>query len=113
MATDFGRPKSVTSVQFQDYPSFSQGSLRVFFYCSDLYKAQTMPATDYTGFWKVVYDWQTLITGMAAVFGGLVAYQAGRTQANATREAANRQIAALVHKDRLQARGIAVAIYPI
>jgi hypothetical protein len=38
-------------------------------------------------------------------------YRAGVIQAKATRKAANEQIAAAARKDRLQARGIAVAIY--
>ena len=57
-----------------------------------------MPPPDYTGFLKVAYDWQTLITGAAAFIGGLVAYAAGRIQASATREAADRQLAALARK---------------
>jgi hypothetical protein len=35
-----------------------------------------MPLHDYTGFWKVAYDWQALIAGVAALIGGLVAYVA-------------------------------------
>jgi hypothetical protein len=46
---------------------------------------------DYTGFWKVLYDWQTIIAGAAAFIGGLAAYRAGQIQASATREAADRQ----------------------
>jgi hypothetical protein len=55
--------------------------------------------TDYTGLWKFIYDWQTLIAGalaiLAAVIGGGMAYQAGRVQANATRRAADLQVAAM------------------
>jgi F0F1-type ATP synthase membrane subunit c/vacuolar-type H+-ATPase subunit K len=71
-----------------------------------------MPPPDYTGLLKLLYDWQTLITGAAALLGGLAAYVAGRIQASATREAADRQITAMARKDRLQARGIVVGVYP-
>jgi len=54
-----------------------------------------MPPPDYTGFWKLLYDWQTIIAGGAAIIGGVVAYVAGRIQARATRDAADRQIAAI------------------
>jgi hypothetical protein len=61
--------------------------------------------TDYTGLSKLLYDWQTIIAGalaiVAAVIGGGMAYRAGRIQANATRTAADLQVAAansqLVH----------------
>ncbi|MGC2202699.1 MAG: hypothetical protein WA633_21495 [Stellaceae bacterium] len=33
----------------------------------------TMPPPDYTGFWKLLYDWQTIIAGVAAFLGGLIA----------------------------------------
>ena len=63
-----------------------------------------MPPPDYTGFWKLLYDWQTIIAGGAAIIGGVVAYVAGRIQARATRDAADRQIAAI--KSTLQAESI-------
>jgi hypothetical protein len=54
--------------------------------------------TDYTGLWKLLYDWQTISAGglavLAAVIGGGMAYWAGRVQANATRTAADLQVAA-------------------
>jgi hypothetical protein len=50
--------------------------------------------TNYTGFWKLLYDWQTIITGLAAVVGGGMAYWAGRVQAKATRTGADLQVAA-------------------
>jgi hypothetical protein len=50
---------------------------------------------DYTGLFRFVYDWQTFIAGMGAIYGGWLAYRAGKTQATATREAARDQIAAL------------------
>jgi hypothetical protein len=71
-----------------------------------------MSPPDYTGVVRLLYDWQTLITGAAALLGGLAAYVAGRIEAGATREAADRQIAAMARKDRLQARGIVVGVYP-
>ena len=55
--------------------------------------------TDYTGLWKLLYDWQTIITGplaiLAAVIGGGMAYWAGRVQAKATRTAADLQVTAI------------------
>jgi hypothetical protein len=63
-----------------------------------------MPPPDYTGFCKLLYDWQTLLAGglaiIAAVIGAIAAYRVG-----------NAQITAAKQKDLLQARGIAVAIY--
>jgi len=54
--------------------------------------------TDYTGLWKLLYDWQTIIAGtlanLAALVGGGMAYWAGKVQANATRTAADLQVAA-------------------
>ena len=63
-----------------------------------------MPPPDYTGFWKLLYDWQTIIAGGAAIIGGVAAYSAGRIQARATREVGDRQIAAI--KSALQAESI-------
>ena len=79
--------------------------------------------TDYTGLWKLLYDWQTIITGplaiLAAVIGGGMAYWAGRVQAKATRTAADLQVAAIndqlahlkAEKDEAdrRARGLACA----
>jgi hypothetical protein len=74
-----------------------------------------MLSPNYAGLLRVLYDWQTIITGglaiLAALIGGGMTYRAGVIQAKATRKAANEQIAAAARKDRLQARGIAVAIY--
>jgi hypothetical protein len=52
-------------------------------------------AGDYTGLWKLLYDWQTLLAGAAAIFGGWLAYRAGVKQATATRAAAAIQIQAI------------------
>ena len=64
-----------------------------------------MSPTDYTGFLKLLYDWQTIITGglaiVAAIIGAWAAYRIG-----------NAQMAAAKRKDRLQAQCIAVAISP-
>jgi hypothetical protein len=64
-----------------------------------------MSPTDYTGFLKLLYDWQTIITGglaiVAAIIGAWAAYCIG-----------NAQMAAAKRKDRLQAQCIAVAISP-
>ena len=74
-----------------------------------------MASTNYAGLLRVLYDWQTIITGglaiLAALIGGGMAYRAGVIQAKATQKAANEQIGATARRDRLQARGIAVAIY--
>ena len=50
--------------------------------------------TAYSGIWKLFHDWQTIIAGAAAIFGGWMAYRAGVKQAQATRESADNQIAA-------------------
>ncbi len=71
-----------------------------------------MPPPDYTGFLKLLYDWQTALAGAAAILGGIAAYVAGRIQAGATREAAKSQITAMTRKDRLQAQGIVLGVYP-
>lgn len=64
-----------------------------------------MSPCDYTGLWKVLYDWQTIITGalaiVAAGIGATAAYRVG-----------NIQVAAAKQKDRLQARCLAVAVLP-
>jgi hypothetical protein len=60
-----------------------------------------MSLPDYTGVWKVLYDWQTMITGALAIVGASIAYTVGVIQANATRQAADKQIAAI--KSSLQA----------
>jgi hypothetical protein len=69
-----------------------------------------------TDTWKLLYDWQTIITGglaiLAAIIGGGMAYRAGVIQANATRKAADEQIAAVGRTEQLQARCIAVGIAP-
>jgi hypothetical protein len=58
-----------------------------------------MMAPDYTGVLRWVYDWQTMIAGIVAVVGaiggGVLAYLAGKKQADATRKSARDQIAAL------------------
>lgn len=60
---------------------------------------------DYTGFWQLLYDWQTIITGalaiIAALIGALAAYSVGNSQLSAAKK-----------KDNLQARCLAVAIAP-
>jgi hypothetical protein len=53
-----------------------------------------MPSPDYAGFWKLLYDWQTIVAGILAFIAGLLAYGAGRQQANATEHAAERQVEA-------------------
>ena len=63
-------------------------------------------------FWQFVDHWQTLIAGGFALIAGAVAYIAGVQQAHATTRASRNQLAAAARKDRLQARSIALAIYP-
>ena len=36
-----------------------------------------MAVPDYTGLFRFVYDWQTFIAGMGAIYGGWLAYRAG------------------------------------
>jgi hypothetical protein len=54
-----------------------------------------MPAPDYTGLFRFVYDWQSFIAGFVALGGGVLAYRAGITQAKATRKSAEGQIEAI------------------
>jgi hypothetical protein len=51
-----------------------------------------MSPPDYTGVLKVLYDWQTVITGLLAIVSASIAYKA-------TRQAADRQIAAIKASD--------------
>jgi hypothetical protein len=55
--------------------------------------------------YKLLTDWGSLIGGVLALGAGLIAYIGAR-------QAAAKQIAAMSARDRLQAQGIAVAIYP-
>lgn len=55
--------------------------------------------------YKLLTDWGSLIGGVFALIAGLVAYVGAR-------QAAAKQITAMTARDRLQAHGIAVAIYP-
>jgi hypothetical protein len=71
-----------------------------------------MSPPDYTGVWKVLYDWQTITAGALAIVGAGIAYMAGIIQARATREAADKQIAAVNRTEQLQARCIAVGVAP-
>jgi hypothetical protein len=52
----------------------------------------------YSGVLKWIYDWQTIIAGLAAIFGGWLAYRGGIRQADATRDAAGLQIKALTEQ---------------
>jgi hypothetical protein len=58
-----------------------------------------------TTFYKLLTDWGSFIGGAFALIAGGAAYIGAR-------QAATKQIRAMTSKDRLQARGIAVAIYP-
>lgn len=60
--------------------------------------------TDLTAY-KLLTDWGSLIGGVLALAAGLIAYIGAR-------QAAAKQVAAMTARDRLQAQGIAVAIYP-
>jgi len=60
--------------------------------------------TDLTAY-KLLTDWGSLIGGALALVAGLIAYIGAR-------QAAAKQVAAMTARDRLQAHGIAVAIYP-
>jgi hypothetical protein len=64
-----------------------------------------MSPSDYTGLWKLFYDWQTIFAGamaiLAAIIGAGAAYYVGHIQMAAAKE-----------KDRSQARCLAVAVLP-
>jgi hypothetical protein len=45
-----------------------------------------MSPPDYTGVWKVLYDWQSLLAGVLALIAGIAAYCAGRRQARAVEQ---------------------------
>jgi hypothetical protein len=61
---------------------------------------------------KIATDLGSLIGSAVALIAGVLAYVAGWLQARATRQAADRQLAAATKKDRLQAQCIAVGVYP-
>ena len=63
-------------------------------------------------YYKLLTDWGSLIGGLFALFAGALAYKSGSVQASATRQAAADQIAAGTRRDRLQARGIVLGIFP-
>jgi hypothetical protein len=63
-----------------------------------------MPACDYTGPLRWVYDWQTIIAGVGAVFGGWLAYRAGVRQATATREATEASTRSMLQRSQLVER---------
>jgi hypothetical protein len=67
--------------------------------------------TDLT-WYRLLADQGSFIGGVFALAAGIAAYVAGRVQANATWQAANRQIESTAQKDRRQAHCIVVAIYP-
>jgi len=41
---------------------------------------------EYTGFLKVLFDWQTVLAGLLALAAGLLAYWAAQGQVRATKE---------------------------
>jgi hypothetical protein len=55
--------------------------------------------------YKLLTDWGSFIGGGIALIAGVLAYIGAR-------QAAAKQIAAMARKDRLQARGIVVGVYP-
>ncbi|MCF3948743.1 hypothetical protein [Acidiphilium iwatense] len=64
-----------------------------------------MTPPDYSGVWKLLYDWQTIIAGVLAIvaagIGAAAAYYVGNAQMKAAKQ-----------RDRLQARCLSVAIFP-
>lgn len=62
--------------------------------------------------YRLLTDWGSVIGGLFALLAGGAAYIAGCLQARATRQAAAIQVEAMTQRDRLQARGIVLAIYP-
>jgi hypothetical protein len=59
---------------------------------------------DYTGLLKLLYDWQTLLAGAAAIVGGLAAYRAGVKQARATHQATETSTKSMLERSRLVER---------
>ena len=66
----------------------------------------------HSGLYDFLRDQGSLIGGLLALLAGGIAYLAGLTQARATKEASDKQIAVSAERDQSQARCLAVGIYP-
>jgi hypothetical protein len=53
----------------------------------DEFEADKSMNTDYTGCWKLLYDWQTLVAGFLALAAGALAYSVGQRQVGASKSA--------------------------
>lgn len=62
--------------------------------------------------YRLLTDFGSFIGGLFALAAGVIAFFAGKIAAKATRQAVAMQIADTNRKERLEARSIAVAIYP-
>lgn len=62
--------------------------------------------------YRLLTDWGSLVGGIFALVAGGLAYIAGHKQAKATREAGDRQVDAIMRRDRQEAQGIVIAVYP-
>ncbi len=63
--------------------------------------------TDYTGFWKLLYDWQTIITGALALFAGILTYCIGKKQVHAVRDAMVSTDRAFIFCERINSHWVA------
>jgi hypothetical protein len=66
----------------------------------------------YSCLYEFFRDQGSLIASALALIAGVIAYYAGVIQARAAREGVDRQLAAAIQRDRVQARCIAVGISP-
>jgi len=63
--------------------------------------------TNYTGFWKLLYDWQTIIAGALALFAGILAYWVGKEQVRAVRDAMVSTDRAFIFCERINSHWVA------
>lgn len=66
-----------------------------------------MTPPDYTGLWKLLYDWQTIIAGVLALVAGIMAYVVGKKQVTAVRNAMVSTERAFVFCERIHSHWMA------